>query len=112
MRNMKEFMSKENPVRFIDAFVDHLDLNQIGFQVSEVKTEGRPAFKPNVFLKLYFYGYLNGLRSSRKLEKEAIRNVELHWLLGSLSPNYHSIADLRKTNPKAIKLPLNCLCCF
>lgn len=103
MCSMEELIDKENPVRFIDAFVDHLDLSQIGFLVSEVKTEGRPAFDPKVFLKLYFYGYLNGLRSSRKLEKETIRNVEVHWLLGGLSPNYHSISDFRKINPKALK---------
>ncbi len=99
MRSMEEFVSKDNPVRFIDAFIDHLELAKLGFVVSTVKTEGRPAFNPKVFLKLYFYGYLNGLRSSRKLEKEAIRNVEVHWLLGSLVPNYHSIADFRKQSP-------------
>jgi len=90
-------------VRFIDAFVDQLELPKLGFIISEVKTEGRPAFNPKVFLKLYLYGYLNGLRSSRKLEKEAVRNVEVHWLLGQLAPNYHSIADFRKINPKALR---------
>jgi len=71
--------------------------------VADVKTEGRPAFDPKVFLKLYLYGYLNGLRSSRKLKKEAIRNVEVHWLLGYLVPNYHSISDFRKINPQALR---------
>lgn len=103
MRSMEEFVAKDNPVRFIDAFVERLELSKLGFIVSEIKIEGRPAFHPKVFLKLYLYGYLNGLRSSRKLEKETIRNVEVHWLLGSLSPNYHSIADFRKQNPKALK---------
>lgn len=103
IRSMDECISKDNPVRFIDAFVDQLDLPKLGFIVADIKTEGRPAFDPKVFLKLYLYGYLNGLRSSRKLEKEAIRNVEVHWLLGQLAPNYHSISDFRKINPKALR---------
>ena len=74
--------------------MEELELDKLGFEISTLKTEGRPAFNPKVFLKLYFYGYLNGLRSSRKLEKEAIRNVELHWLLEGLAPNYHSISLL------------------
>ena len=90
MRSMEEFIDKENPVRFVDAFVDQLELYKLGFEIVTLKTEGRPTFNPKVYLKLYFYGYLNGLRSSRRLEKEAIRNVELHWLLEGLSPNYHS----------------------
>jgi transposase len=103
MRSMDEFIGKDNDVRFIDAFVEHLELARLGFVVSTVKTDGRPAFNPRMFLKLYFYGYLNGLRSSRKLEKEAIRNLEVHWLLAGLVPNYHTIADFRKLNPKALK---------
>ena len=103
IRSMDECIIKDNPVRFIDAFVDQLELPKLGFIVADVKTEGRPAFDPKVFLKLYLYGYLNGLRSSRKLEKEAIRNVEVHWLLGYLSPNYHSIFDFRKINPQALR---------
>lgn len=103
IRSMDEFIGKDNAVRFIDAFVEFLELAKLGFVIPIEKTEGRPAFNPKVFLKLYFYGYLNGLRSSRKLEKEAIRNVELHWLLAGLAPNYHSIADFRKLNPKALK---------
>jgi transposase len=69
MRSMEEYVDKDNPVRFIDAFVDQLELAKSGFIVSAVKIEGRPSFDPKVFLKLYFYGYLNGLRSSRKLAK-------------------------------------------
>lgn len=103
MSSLEDRIEKDNPVRFIDAFADHLDLKNSGFVVSEVKIEGRPSFEPGVFLKLYFYGYLNGLRSSRRLEKESIRNVEVQWLLKGLSPNYHSIADFRKANPKALK---------
>jgi transposase len=103
MRSMEEFIGKDNVVRFIDAFVAHLELDKLGFVIPNEKTEGRPAFNPKVFLKLYFYGYLNGIRSSRKLEKEAIHNVEVHWLLAGLAPNYHTIADFRKTNPYALK---------
>ena len=103
MSSMEEFIDKENTVRFVDAFVEQLELDKLGFEIATLKTEGRPAFNPKVYLKLYFYGYLNGLRSSRKLEKEAIRNVELHWLLEGLAPNYHSISDFRKINPKALK---------
>src|SRR5690606_32945980 len=66
-------------------------------------TEGRPGFRPEVFLKLYLYGYLNGIRSSRRLERECFRNIEVQWLLEDLRPNYHSIADFRKDNPKALK---------
>lgn len=103
MSSMEDAISKDNPVRVIDAFVDHLDLSRSGFSITETKIEGRPSFEAKVFLKLYLYGYLNGLRSSRKLEKECTRNLELHWLLNGLSPNYHSIADFRKDNPKALK---------
>ena len=101
--SLEELIETENPVRFIDAFVDHLDFKLAGFLIQEVKTEGRPSFEPKLFLKLYLYGYLNGLRSSRKLERECKRNVEVQWLLGKLLPNYHSIADFRKLNPKALK---------
>ena len=101
--SLEELIETENPVRFIDAFVDHLDFKLAGFLIQEVKTEGRPSFEPKLFLKLYLYGYLNGLRSSRKLERECKRNVEMQWLLGKLLPNYHSIADFRKLNPKALK---------
>jgi radical SAM protein with 4Fe4S-binding SPASM domain len=103
MQSLEECIEKDNPVRFVDAFVDQLELPKLGFIVSDIKTEGRPPFNPKVFLKLYLYGYLNGVRSSRRLEKETIRNVEVHWLLGQLQPNYHSIADFRKVNPQALK---------
>jgi transposase len=101
--SLEEPIDTDNPVRFIDAFVDTLELNKLGFIVPESKMEGRPAFEPKTFLKLYFYGYMNGIRSSRRLERECIRNIELQWLLSGLAPNYHSIADFRKTNPIALK---------
>jgi transposase len=89
-------VSADNPVRLIDVFVDKLDLQKLGFQKTVHKSEGRPPYAPGVLLKLYLYGYLNKVRSSRKLEKESSRNIELQWLLQNLQPNYHSIADFRK----------------
>ncbi len=101
--SLEEQVSSDNTVRFIEAFVEKLDLAQLHFVVKEVKEEGRPAFNPKLFLKLYIYGYLNGLRSSRRLENECKRNIELHWLMGKLVPNYHSIADFRKINGIALR---------
>jgi transposase/DNA-directed RNA polymerase subunit H (RpoH/RPB5) len=100
---LEDQIAPDNPVRFIDAFVEHLDLAQLGYITTTLKTEGRPPFHPKVFLKLYLYGYLNGIRSSRKLERESFRNIEVQWLLGELTPNYHSIADFRKVNSKALR---------
>lgn len=101
--SLEEGISSDNPVRVIDAFIDNLDLADFSFKIAKTKLEGRPAFHPKALLKLYFYGYLNGLRSSRRLEKECLRNMEVRWLLGGLAPNYHTIADFRKDNPKALK---------
>ena len=101
--SLEETVSQDNPVRFIDAFVHSIHLERIGFRERVLKTEGRPSFDTKVFLKIYLYGYLNGIRSSRKLEKECFRNLEMQWLLEAIRPNYHSIADFRKDNPKALK---------
>ncbi len=101
--SIEEQIEPDNAVRFIEAFVEQLDLKQLGYNFNTLKTEGRPPFHPKVFLKLYLYGYLNGIRSSRRLEKECKRNIELHWLLAQLAPNYHSIADFRKVNGKALR---------
>jgi len=101
--SLEDTISADNPVRFMDAFVNLIDLEKIGFQPRVLKTEGRPSFDSKVFLKIYLYGYLNGIRSSRRLEKECLRNIELQWLLEAICPNYHSIADFRKDNPKALK---------
>jgi transposase len=101
--SLEDTISKENPVRFIDAFVHSINLEKIGFTPRVLKTEGRPSFAIQVFLKIYLYGYLNGIRSSRKLEKECLRNQEMQWLIEAIRPNYHSIADFRKDNPKALK---------
>jgi transposase len=99
--SLESSISADNSVRFIDAFVDHIDLKALDFKVQTLKSEGRPSFDTKIFLKLYLYGYLNGLRSSRKLEKECIRNSEIQSLLEGIRPNYHSISDFRKHNPVA-----------
>ncbi|MEO7306431.1 MAG: transposase, partial [Ferruginibacter sp.] len=96
-------VSADNAVRLIDAFVDKVDLVKLGFTVRELKSDGRPPFDPAVLLKLYLYGYLNKIRSSRKLERECSRNMELQWLLKQLQPNYHTIADFRKLHSKALQ---------
>jgi transposase len=101
--SLEDTISQDNPVRFIDAFVNSINLEKIGFTLPVLKTEGRPSFDTKVFLKIYLYGYLNGIRSSRKLEKECLRNLEMQWLIEAIRPNYHSIADFRKDNPKALK---------
>lgn len=103
MQSLEDTIRHDDPVRFIDAFVRIIDLEKIGFSVKVLKPEGRPGFRTEVFLKLYLYGYLNGIRSSRRLEKECERNIEVRWLLEAVCPNYHSIADFRKDNPKALK---------
>jgi transposase len=79
--------------RFIEAFVEHISLAALGFTVQTKKSEGRPSFNTKLFLKIYLYGYLNGLRSSRRLEKECVRNIELQWLLEDIRPNYQSISS-------------------
>lgn len=101
--SIEDSIEKDNPVRVIEAFVEHIDLKELLFEIGDEKTEGRPSYNPKVFLKLYFYGYLNGVRSSRKLAKECVRNIEVQWLLCKLLPNYHSISDFRKNNPKALR---------
>jgi transposase len=93
---LEDQVSADNPARLMDAFVDKLDLHQLGFTSTVHKSEGRPPYAPAVLLKLYLYGYLNKIRSSRKLEKECTRNIELQWLIQNLTPNYHSISDFRK----------------
>ena len=96
-------VAADNPVRLIDAFIDKLDLQKLGFTKTILKEQGRPPYAPGVLLKLYLYGYLNKIRSSRKLEKAGSRNTELQWLLQNLQPNYHTIADFRKLHPKPLQ---------
>ena len=95
---LEDQVSADNPVRLMDAFIEKLDLEQLGFTKTVHKSEGRPPYAPAVLLKLYLYGYLNKIRSSRKLEKECSRNTELQWLVQQLQPNYHTIADFRKVH--------------
>ena len=95
-------IDENNEVRIIDLFVESLDLSPMGFEVDFVEN-GRPAYHPKDLLKLYIYGYLNRIRSSRDLEKETKRNIEVLWLLKGLSPDHNTINNFRKDNPKAIK---------
>jgi transposase len=100
---LDDFIDESNPVRVIDAFVDALNLAEFGFAGVEPATTGRPAYHPSVLLKLYIYGYLNRVQSSRRLEREAGRNLEVMWLLGRLVPDDKTIADFRKDNGSAIR---------
>ena len=93
----------DNPVQFIDAFVDGLDLEEAGFVRAKAKATGRPGYHPRDLLKLYIYGYLNRIRSSRRLEVETHRNLELIWLLNRLQPDFKTIADFRRDNRQAFK---------
>src|SRR5438309_7277581 len=98
-----DWISEDNPVRVIDVFVDELGLAELGFKGVEPEVTGRPSYHPSVLLKLYIYGYLNRVQSSRRLEREAGRNVEVMWLTGRLAPDHKTIADFRKDNGAAIK---------
>jgi transposase len=100
---LDDYVLPDNPIRFIDAFVERLDLRELGFEKAEPKVIGRPAYHPGVLLRLYVYGYLNNIRTSRKLERAAHRNVEVMWLMGRLTPDHKTIADFRKDNLEAIK---------
>lgn len=100
---LDDWIDENNPVRVIDAFADRLDLAELGFEGVEPAETGRPAYHPSVLLKLYVYGYLNRVQSSRRLEREAGRNVELMWLLGRLVPDHKTVADFRKDNGRAIR---------
>lgn len=100
---LEDYVGQENPVRFLDAFVEKLDLAKLGFTKVQCADTGRPPYSPAAMLKLYLYGYLHRVRSSRGLEAEGQRNVELIWLTGKLSPDFKTIADFRKDNLKAFK---------
>jgi transposase len=100
---LEDFVAEDNPVRVIEAFVEGLDLGGLGFEGVDPKATGRPAYHPLVLLKLYIYGYLNRVQSSRRLEREAGRNVEVLWLCGRLVPDHKTIADFRKDNGPAIR---------
>ncbi|MEE4220313.1 IS1182 family transposase [Pseudomonas viridiflava] len=101
--SLDDYVTDANPVRVVDIFVDELDLLKLGFEGALPADTGRPAYHPSVLLKIYIYGYLNRIPSSRRLEREAQRNVELMWLTGRLMPDFKTIANFRKNNSKAIR---------
>lgn len=101
--SIDQYITGENPARVIDVFVDGLDLNDLGFDKAQSKATGRPPYHPATLLKLYIYGYLNRVRSSRLLEQESQRNIEVMWLLKRLTPDFKTIADFRKDNGTAIR---------
>src|SRR3982750_4482172 len=101
--SLEDYVSKENPVRVIEVFIDELDLAGLGFSGMTPAATGRPAYHPSTLLKIYLYGYLNRIQSSRRLEREAQRNVELMWLTGGPPPDFKTIADFRKDNGVAIR---------
>lgn len=96
-----DYVGEDNPVRVIDVFIDELDLPTLGF--AGAASTGRPGYHPAIMLKLYLYGYLNQVQSSRRLEREAGRNVEVMWLTGKLAPDFKTIADFRRDNGEAIR---------
>lgn len=99
---LEDYVHEDNPVRVVDAFVEALDLGQLGFEAANRPGGGRPAYHPAALLKIYIYGYLNRIQSSRRLEREAQRNLELIWLTGRLAPDFKTIADFRRDNGCAI----------
>lgn len=102
--SVEEYVAEDNPVRAIDAYVENLDLEALGFTNSRnVMQPGQPAYPPGALLKLYLYGYLNRVRSSRRLEQECYRNLEVIWLLEGLRPNNKTIANFRKDNARALR---------
>ena len=101
--SLDEYIAEDSAVRVIDVFIDDLDISGLGFK-AEPSTTGRPGYHPRTMLKLYVYGYLNRVQSSRRLEREAQRNVELMWLTGRLAPDFKTIADFRKDSGEAIRL--------
>lgn len=100
---LDDYVAEHNPVRVVDVFIEQLDLRQLGFSSASPRKTGRPAYHPASLLKLYLYGYLNRIQSSRRLERECLRNLELIWLLGRLAPDFKTIANFRKDNGKAIR---------
>lgn len=100
--SIDDYVHEDNPVRVIDAFVEQLDMKEHAFQRAISPTFGRPPYNPKDLLKLYLYGYLNLIRSSRRFEQEAARNLEVIWLLQKLKPDFKTIADFRKDNKQAL----------
>jgi transposase len=100
--SLEDYLTEDNPVRAVDVFVDSLDLRALGFTSVDPLETGRPGYHPATMLKLYVYGYLNRIPSSRRLERECQRNLELIWLTGKLAPDFKTIADFRKDFGEAI----------
>jgi len=100
---LEDWICEDNPVRIVDVFVDALDLVECGFERTSPAHTGRPGYEPAVLLKLFIYGYLNRVPSSRRLEREAGRNVELMWLTGRLAPDHKTLANFRRFNASAIR---------
>jgi transposase len=101
--SLEDYVTEDNPVRAIDVFIDELDLAAMGFAGVAPEATGRPAYHPATLLKIYLYGYLNRIQSSRRLERETQRNIELMWLTGRLMPDFKTIADFRRDNGQAIR---------
>ena len=99
---LDDYVADDNPVRAVDVFVDGLDIDKLGFMRVQPLDVGRPGYDPRTMLKLYIYGYLNRVPSSRRLERECQRNIEVIWLTGQLAPDFKTISDFRKDNGKAI----------
>jgi transposase len=99
--SLDEFVADDNTVRVVDVFVDELDLVLLGFEGATPALIGRPSYHPTVLLKIYIYGYLNRIQSSRRLERECHRNLELMWLTGRLAPDFKTIADFRRDTAQA-----------
>src|SRR6266508_6938394 len=100
---LEDYVGEENPVRVIEVFIEELVIAALGFAGMTPAATGRPAYHPSTLLKIYLYGYLNRLQSSRRLERETRRNIELMWLTGRLSPDFKTIADFRTDNGKEIR---------
>ena len=100
---LEDWIHEDNPVRVIDVFIEELDLAELGFDGVDAEATGRPSYHSSVLLKLYVYGYLNRVQSSRRLEREALRNIEVMWLTGRLAPDHKTIADFRKDNGRAVR---------
>jgi transposase len=101
--SLDDYVSEDNPIRVVEAFIDELDFHALGFAGATPADTGRPAYHPSTMLKIYLYGFLNRLQSSRRLEREAQRNIELMWLTGRLAPDFKTIANFRRDNGDAIR---------
>ncbi|AOF97988.1 hypothetical protein BSY17_39 [Sphingobium sp. RAC03] len=101
--SLDDYVSEDNPVRVVEAFIDELDLQTLGFAGATPAETGRPAYHPSTMLKIYLYGYLNRVQSSRRLEREAQRNIELMWLTRRLAPDFKTIANFRCDNGPALR---------